>query len=62
MFNPRPDLLQLDVVMNEGCMPPTVLMIAAPKVAKALLKDQPGIKDFAKTVQVRYTGGCLITV
>jgi hypothetical protein len=53
MFSPRPDVLQLDVVMNEGCMPPTVLMLASPKVAKALLKDQPGIKDYTKTVQVR---------
>jgi hypothetical protein len=27
-------------------------MVAAPKAGKALLSDKPGIKDYAKSVQV----------
>jgi hypothetical protein len=52
LFQPIPDLLQVDVVLGEGCMPPMVLMIAAQKAGKALLSNQPGIKDYAKSVQV----------
>lgn len=50
MFQPRPDLLSVDVIMND--MPPTVLALGTPKGLKDLLKEQPGIKDYAKTMSV----------
>lgn len=52
LFQPIPDTLQVDVVLGEGCMPPTVLMVAAPKAGKALLSDKPGMKDYATSVRV----------
>lgn len=64
VFNPRDNLLQVEVCMAEGCMPPTVLLVATAKAAKAVLKEQPGINNYAKSVQVRGNctqglGGCL---
>jgi len=53
LFNPRDNLLQVEVCMAEGCMPPTMLLVATARAAKAVLKEQPGINNFAKSVQVR---------
>lgn len=52
LFNPRDNLLQVEVCMAEGCMPPTMLLVATARAAKAVLKEQPGINNFAKSVQV----------
>lgn len=51
LFQPRPDLLAVDVIMTD--MPPTVLAVATPKAIKNLTKEQPGIRDYAKPITVR---------
>jgi hypothetical protein len=40
----------LQVVMNEGAMPPMVLVIATKKVARTIAKELPDVADYTHKV------------
>ena len=42
LFSPRDDRISIEVYMQEGCMPDTVLAVAPPKQMKAMLRDEGG--------------------
>ncbi|KAK9828483.1 hypothetical protein WJX72_000239 [[Myrmecia] bisecta] len=52
ILNPRLDALFVEVFMNETSMPPIVLAIAPPKVAKELAKDNADIVKFARKIEI----------
>ncbi|CAD7701327.1 unnamed protein product [Ostreobium quekettii] len=49
----RDDHLNVEVYMSEGCMPPTVLAVGAPKVVRELARDCEDLRTYAKAVGVR---------
>lgn len=51
---PRDDLLDVEVYMSEGCMPPIVVAFGVPKVMRVLSRECEDIKTYAKPVNVRH--------
>lgn len=52
LVDPREDTIDVEVYMNESSMPTTVLAVAVPKAARALLKNFKDVVTFTKQITV----------
>lgn len=48
LISPREELINIEVQMNENSMPPIVLAVAIPRIARTLPKDCDDLKTYAK--------------
>jgi hypothetical protein len=51
-ISPRPDFVDIEIAMNEGAMPPTVLFVGQPRFAKERLAEEEDLKKFTKKIEV----------
>ena len=52
LVSPSEDTLEVEVCMNEGCVPPIVLVIGTPRAARTLLKEQRDVELYAKKISI----------